>query len=292
MNFHRSVTLASLLAMSACGRSTPPPPPTPARAADVAAVVAPPPPPPPPPTTLTLEEFSRQRLEIDNEGHDAYFARCCTAAERSTNPADHPLSVAERESIVGRAVAEISAKITAGVQRFDGAQAAACIAALRRSRGPAPTTCVGPDPFGLRGVFEEYIPSCRSVLVGTAAVGARCAESDECAPTAYCAKASWREATGLCAARLERGAACRVTAYSCPRGDECVLGHCGARMAIGASCELPSDCARSARCNDAHFCVRRAFAADGAACTDNADCRSDHCAEGRCQPFCSGRPAP
>lgn len=289
MNCYRSNALTALLMMSACGRSTPPSPPTPGSAAHVAAVVAPATPPPP---TLTLEEFARQRLEVDNEGREAYFVRCCTAAERSTNPADHPLVVAEREAIVARAVAEISAKITTGSQRFDGAQAAECIAALRRARGPAPTTCIGPDPFGLRGESEEFIPSCRSVIVGTAAVGARCSESDECAPATYCAKASWRDETGLCAPRLARGAACRVTADACPPGDTCVLGHCGARGEIGARCELPSDCVRSARCNDAHVCVRRAIAADGAPCTDNADCRSDHCAGGRCQPFCSGRPTP
>ena len=291
MNLHRSVALALLLAMSACGRSTPPPTPTPARTVSAAAVVAPPAP-PPPPATLTLEEFSRQRMAADEEGHEAYFARCCTPAERSANPVDHPLPAAEREALVARVVAEIGAKVQAGVQRFDGAQAAACVVALRRSRGPAPTECIGPDPFSVRGVLEDSIPSCRNVLVGTAAVGARCAGSDECVPTAYCARASWREATGLCTARVEHGADCRVSVDSCPRGDECVLGRCRARLAIGASCELPTDCARSARCNDAHFCVRRAFAADGAPCTDNADCQSDHCAEGRCQPFCSGRPAP
>ncbi len=256
---------------------------------DAAATVVPPTP-PPPPATLTREEFARQRLELD-EGHDAYFARCCTPAERSANPADRPRSAADRAIFIALAAQETGDGGPADGRRFDGAEAAACIAALRRSRGPAPTTCMGPDPFSIREVLEDAIPSCRSVYVGTAAVGARCGYSDDCVPTAYCLRPNPRIA-GRCVPRIERSAACQVTTDSCQLGDECVRGHCGARLGLGASCELPTDCARSARCSDAHFCVRRAFAADGAACTDNADCRSDHCAQGRCQPFCSGRPAP
>ncbi len=231
-----------------------------------------------------MEEYLRQYMAMGD--HDAFFARCCPPAGRSAHPADRPAP--PTAELVALLIRDVEAKIQAGRQRFDGVQAAACIAALRRSLEPSPARCGGRDPFGLSATLEsvEDATSCPNALVGTAAAGASCPDRNDCVPTTYCARANPSDEAGLCTPRIERGAACRVGDDSCLRGDECVRGHCGARLDLGASCELSTDCAGPARCGEAHVCVRAAFAADGAACTNDAECRSDHCAEGRCQTAC------
>lgn len=252
----------------------------------------PPPAPPPAPTALTLEEFVLQLIGLVEAERDAYRARCCTPAERAAYPWIRPRSSDERAAGVAMLVPPTEALVQAGARRFDGVQAAACIAEFRRSVAPALTTCIGPDPSRYREDPLRSIPSCRDVIAGTAAAGARCQMNDDCGPTTFCARARPGDEADHCAPRFERGAACQAGRNPCALGDECVRGHCVAPLELGASCEISEDCARPARCSDAHLCVRPEFAADGAACTINTDCLSERCVRGRCQPLCTGSPAP
>jgi hypothetical protein len=101
---------------------------------------------------------------------------------------------------------------------------------------------------------------------------------------------------GRCEPRAAAGQPCQAGEFSCANST-CEAGFCAAPLAPGADCTgSPDRCADGFVCEAAgQFCTSAAFfqgmkctcsraRPDGGACTDDRQCASAPCSEGRCQP--------
>lgn len=174
-----------------------------------------------------------------------------------------------------------------GAVAFDDAALAACGRDVDAS-------LAGCDWVGL--LLPDLPASCRGVLRGTLAAGARCRSSLECQGTLRCQGAG-PVTFGKCAPARSVGQGCALAvdalaAYT--RQDrvdaehpEC-LGYCGLRhtceplLATGGTCVMNSQCGPGHHCA-AGRCADGAIAQKGEACTADECVAGTRCTGGRCQ---------
>lgn len=134
------------------------------------------------------------------------------------------------------------------------------------------------------GPLQPALPAaCASLVEGSAATGAQCQSSLECADGLYCRGLS-PLAPGICAAPAQVGARCEfpadnLAAYARAGDDRrhpscagvCLRGQCLAVAETGGSCRSNSGCAAGSTCSDGR-CVVAAAPALGESCSMSAGC--------------------
>ena len=178
---------------------------------------------------------------------------------------------------------QVISDVQAGVTRYDGKEAASCLAALRTS------ACTNSQ-------LSVLADSCNSVFQGTRAAGASCFIDEECASgncntttclgTANCC-------AGQCEATVPVGGDCSAAGAACVDSAFCMTGAspatCVARIAIGQPCVGFDVCVVGALCQadpatGAMTC--KTPPAQGQPCTTFCDDSRNYCdpTSGTCVP--------
>ena len=126
--------------------------------------------------------------------------------------------------------------IANGTMSYDGAQVAACIAAI--------------EAQGCATVNSRTPAACDRVLIGEVMPGAACSVNEQCAGDAYCMNTT--ACPGTCQPRGAVGTTC-TTDEACQSGMKCTSGSCAVPGADGAPCRGPAgnECAGGLICTGA-----------------------------------------
>jgi hypothetical protein len=165
---------------------------------------------------------------------------------------------------------QLQADVTAGTIKYDGAQAAACLAAVANETRDCRTSQMpGPPP-----------PSCLATFTGTLPPGGACLSNEECASGACdlssCAAACCR---GSCMpgmpSQIPLGGTCTGAAGTCVAGAFCDTSttpfQCVPVLPAGSPCTDPDSCAAGLAClGSTRVCG--ALAGEGAPCMGEGTC--------------------
>lgn len=191
--------------------------------------------------------------------------------------------------------ADLAGRIDAGKVSIDSALQSEC------------TSLRGSCFFGQ----ATSVAACRDAFVGTVALGAACARSEECAGDAYCAAGTSAMCPGICTARKAAGAPCtwedecsagtgypRCSVDAQNGGSHCVVAELVPNVALGQDCSSTDTtepaCAPNLWCGsvgtDLETC--QAPIENGGACDNDFDvclpgsfCMHPDTGPGTCQPL-------
>ena len=139
-----------------------------------------------------------------------------------------------------------------------------------------------------------------TAIVTSAKLGETCSFTEQklCEPGLSCRLATVTPATFTCQAKSKSGAACSVgIPEPCPLGEYCKTaaatpldGLCAPLPGVAEACVTGG--IHLVTCDIGLTCVSatcRAVQENGGACTEDAECFSEHCLAGTCQgdPFCT-----
>ena len=174
-----------------------------------------------------------------------FEVKCCKTVANAVVYTDVTSCETEQTAAKATVRADVKARIAAGTIRFSASAADHCNSLTRT----------------LASICSNMInestdtSACDNVFVGTIAIGAACGSDDSgCVPGADCVNS-------VCKKFLAAGEICSNT-------DNTTYPSC----AHGLQCDY----------NISHTCITPK--ADGAACTDGAECKSYDCESGKCVP--------
>lgn len=158
--------------------------------------------------------------------------------------------------------------VAAGKVKYDGAAARTCINALAKA------SC------SLLSLDND--DSCDRVYEGQVAVGATCATTTECVPSAYCLETTaGMMCSGTCTARVAAGGMA-TSSSACEEGLRVIGGVCTKPPAEGETCASTSGCDRGLICGADLKCSKPGD--EGAACDRSTACLSFlTCVGGTCR---------
>ncbi len=245
----------------------------------------------------TLLEFYTAVNEINTSRRCAWLRRCCAADAGLSDDLQRCNDPASSSEMLAMVVRDVEARQRDGRIRVSLSQASACLAAIRAAMPPLRAECG--DVEGMQRIvpaFEDQLPECLAVVDGTAAIGARCEDSTDCAGSVTCygdgpLRDPHREQR--CAAMVPAGQPSSAAAL-CADGTFLEGGRCVARREENGACGLAGmACARGFFCDTAPTAtegVCHRLRAAGQACRQDTQCQSQSCEQEHCVTVCGGTP--